>query len=263
MLKDIKALLLDVQGTLTTRDEHGRNILVGGVRLIEHARRTGRRILVLTNATKRNEAILNDLRGAGLPLEDGEILSAGQATGLYLREKRGACRLWILGERSLGEELAKYGHEIVNDTSEKPHFVVVGLDRELTFEKLNTALAHLRSGAELIGCHASKRIPEKDREIISVGPIVKALEYASDKQAIIIGKPSRVMYEMALAKLRVNPHEALMISDELKNDLLPAKDIGMKTALTLTGVTKRQDLERSEIKPDIVVENIDDLVSFL
>ena len=263
MLGDIKAILLDVQGTLTTRDETGRNILIGGKRLIEHAKGKGIKILILTNATKRNEAILNDLRGVGLPLDEDEILSAGQATGLYLRERFGSSRVWVLGEDSLGEELAKYGHVVIGDVDQTPDFVVVGLDRQLTFEKLNRALTYLRTGAELVGCHASKRIPEKNREIISVGPIVKALEYASDKQATIIGKPSRIMYEMALKKLSVKPAETVMVSDELHNDLAPAKQLGMKIVLTLTGVTKREDVDKLEPKPDMIVENVDDLAQFL
>jgi len=263
MLRGIRALLLDVQGTLTTRDEKGRNILIGGKKLIEHVRKNGIKVLVLTNATKRNEDILSELESVGLQLTQDEILSAGQATGLYLRENFGRARIWVLGEESLADELSKYGHVLVGDDEMIPDFVVVGLDRQLTYEKLNKALAYLRAGAGLIGCHASKRIPEKNREIISVGPIVKALEYASDKQAVIIGKPSRIMYQMAISMLSVKPSETVMVSDEHRNDLVPAKELGMMTVLTLTGVTKKDDVEKLEPKPDLVIENVDDLIQFL
>ncbi|MEM1948241.1 MAG: HAD-IIA family hydrolase [Candidatus Caldarchaeum sp.] len=262
-MSDVKAILLDVQGTLTTRDQQGRTTLIGGVRLINQARERGMKILVLTNATKLNEEILEELTKLGLPLKLEEILSAGQATAMYLREKYGKTKVWVLGEKGLKEELAKYSHTIVNENVERPDFVVVGLDRELTYEKLNKALAFLRQGAELIGCHASKRIPEKAGETISVGPIVRALEYASDKVATIIGKPSNIIYEMGLKKLGVKPAEALMVSDELVNDLLPAKNLGMKTALALTGVSKLEDVEKSGVKPDIIVNNVDDLVSMI
>ncbi|MEM1945999.1 MAG: HAD-IIA family hydrolase [Candidatus Caldarchaeum sp.] len=259
----VNALLLDVQGTLTTRSQTGATVLIGGIKLIEEARKRNIKVLVLTNATKRNEDILKELRGVGLPIMEDEVLSAGQATGIYLREKVGSARVWILGEPSLADELQKYGHIVVNDEAGKPDFVVVGLDRDLTYEKLNKALAFLRAGAELIACHTSKRIPEQGREVISVGPIVKALEYASDRKAVVIGKPSRIMYEMALKKLGVDAHTAAMVSDEYFNDLAPAKELGIKTILTLTGVTKEEDVDKIEPKPDIIVQKVDDVVNYL
>lgn len=262
MLKDVKAVLLDVQGTLTTRDERGNNVLIGGVKFIETAKKNNLKILVLTNATKLNESIVQELRSVGLPIEVDEVLSAGQATGLYISEKFGRSKLWVLGEKSLEEELKKYGHQFVDSLEDVPDFVVVGLDRDLNMEKLNRALRYLRKGAKLIGCHASKRIPEKGGETISVGPIVKALEYASDTQATIIGKPSPIMYQMAVRKMGISASEAVMVSDELSNDLYPARELGMKTVLVLTGVTKLSDVEKYSIKPDMVVDNIDDLVRY-
>lgn len=263
MLEGVRAVLLDVQGTLTTRDEHGNNILIGGVKLIQTAKKNGLKILILTNATKLNENILVELRSVGLPVEADEVLSAGQATGLYLKDRFGETKIWVLGEKSLEEELKKYGHHVINTVDEVPQFVVVGLDKDINYEKLNRALFFLRKGADLVGCHASKRIPEKGRETISVGPLVKALEYASDKQSTIIGKPSSIMYQMALKKLGVEASEAVMVSDEMINDLFPAKQLGMKTALVLTGVTKRSDIEKYDVKPDLVIDHVDDLVSYI
>lgn len=171
------------------------------------------------------------------------MLSASLATALYLKNTAGPSTVWVLGEKGLGEELELHGHKVVGD-NEKPRFVVVGLDRELTYEKLNKALEYPRSGAELVGAHASKRIPEKNRKVISVGPIVKALEYASGKTAMIIGKPSPIMYELAIKRLSATPSEVIMVSDEMENDLLPARRLGIKTALTLTGVTRREDIAK-------------------
>ena len=261
MLKGIKAILLDLQGTLTTRDSSGKTVLIGGEKLLKHLRDIGVRIMVLTNATRRNDQVVQELQTLGLPVDNEEVLSASLATALYLKNTAGPSTVWVLGEKGLGEELELHGHKVVGD-NEKPRFVVVGLDRELTYEKLNKALEYLRSGAELVGAHASKRIPEKNREVISVGPIVKALEYASGKTAMIIGKPSPIMYELAIKRLSATPSEVIMVSDEMENDLLPARRLGIKTALTLTGVTRREEIAKAGWSPEIVVEHIDDLVQY-
>jgi len=259
---EVKAVLLDVQGTLTTRDPSGKTILIGGRELLNKLREKKLHVTVLTNATRRNDQVVDELRSLGLNLNSNEVLSASLATALYLKKNAGRAKIWVLGEKGLAEELEMHGHVVVGD-DDKPSYVVVGLDRELTYDKLNKALEYLRSGAELVGCHASKRIPEKNREVISVGPIVKALEYASGKTALIVGKPSNIMYQLAIEQLAVKPHEAIMISDEMENDLLPARNLGMKTALTLTGVTRREDLHKAGWSPDIVVDHVDDLVRFL
>jgi HAD superfamily hydrolase (TIGR01450 family) len=262
MLKGVKAFLLDLQGTLTTRDSSGKTTLIGGEKLLRHLREKGVRVMILTNATRRNEQVVQELRTLGLMVDNDEVLSASLATALYLKKIAGPSSVWVLGEKGLGEELELHGHRVVGDY-ERPRFVVVGLDRELTYDKLNKALEFLRSGAELIGCHASRRIPERDREVISVGPIVKALEYASGKTATIIGKPSQIMYRMAVERLSVQPFEAVMVSDEMENDLLPASNLGIKTALTLTGVTRREDISKAGWSPNMVVEHVDDLVKYL
>ncbi len=256
----VKGLLLDVQGTLVKRGEGGRNVLIGGKRLLQVARSKGIAIRVLTNASRSNSAVLRELVELGLELREGEVISAAELTAAYLRERMGSARVWVLGEPELVEVLKSYGHEVIE---ERPDAVVVGLDRTLTYDKLNRALQLLRQGALLVGCHASRRIPGSGGETLSVGPIVKALEYASETKAIVIGKPSKIMFRAALRDMGLKAMEVAMVSDELRSDLGPAKSLGMKAVLTLTGVSSREDVHRLGIVPDLIVENVDDLADHL
>ncbi len=256
----VRGLLLDVQGTLVKRGEGGRNVLLGGKRLLQVARAKEIGIRVLTNASKSNSAVLRELVELGLDLREGEVISAAELTAAYLREKMSSARVWVLGEPELVEVLKSYGHEVVE---ERPDAVVVGLDRTLTYDKLNKALRFLRQGALLVGCHASRRIPGSGGETISVGPIVKALEYASERKAVVIGKPSRIMFRAALKDMGLSAKEVAMVGDELRSDLWPAKRLGMKAVLTLTGVSSRDDVHRLGIVPDLIVEHIDELADHL
>ena len=235
-------------------------MLVGGPRLIEVARSKGMGIRVLTNASKSNSSVLRELRDIGLGLREGEVISAAELTAQYLREKMGKTRVWVLGEPELGEALTLYGHEVVDHD---PDVVVVGLDRSLNYEKLNKALLFLRQGARLVGVHSSRRIPVSGGETLSVGPVVKALEYAAEKKAVVIGKPSKIMFEAALKSMGLRASMTAMVSDELQIDLMPAKSIGMKTVLTLTGVSTRDDARRLGFKPTLIVNNVDELADYL
>ena len=252
----VRGLLLDVQGTLVTRGEGGKTVLIGGKRLLQVARSKGIGIRVLTNASKGSSSVLSELVGLGLDLREGEVITSAELTAAYLRDRIGKARVWVLGEPELAEVLRSYGHEIVEDG---PDAVVVGLDKNITYEKLNRALHFLRRGAMLVGCHASRRIPGASGETVSVGPIVKALEYASEKRAVVIGKPSKIIFRAALRDLRLRAEEVAMVSDELRSDLAPAKSLGMKTVLTLTGVSSREDVRRLGVEPDLIVENVDEL----
>ena len=95
------------------------------------------------------------------------------------------------------------------------------------------------------------------------GPIVKALEYASGKKALSFGKPSPLMFKLALAKAGVATKDAVMVGDQIETDIVGAKKIGMHTVLTLSGVDTMQSVKSAKVKPDLVLNNVDDLINLL
>ena len=98
---------------------------------------------------------------------------------------------------------------------------------------------------------------------MSAGPIIKALEYASGRRAIMIGKPSTRMFRMALNRADVKASQAVMIGDQIETDLMGAHKVGLRTVLVLTGVETKETLKRSRIKPDLILANVDILVKYV
>ena len=259
MLSRVRVFFLDVQGTLVRRDPNTlKNTLIGGRHAVSTLRELGRKVFILSNAPRETEEVHKDLASVGLDIGIDEIITSAQVTGDYILKRFGKSKLYVLGADSFKRELSKYGHEPVEEGAD---IVVVGIDRQLNFEKLNKAMRMIMNGAKLVTAGMSRFIPEA-QPTMSMGPITKALSYATGAKPIVTGKPSRIMYMYALVKAGAMPEEAAIVSDDME-DLVLARKFGMVTVLVLTGTTTMKDLERVNFRPDLVLDNIDELTKHL
>ena len=178
-------------------------------------------------------------------------------TGEWLKKKNiKSC--FVLGNEDLKEYLRDCGVEVRVDSSVQA--VVVGLDEGIDFQKLKIATrALVEKDAYLVALHANKIYGDSKGEIApSVGAVVKALEYASGKKGIIMGKPSIDFYRNVLRRLDTKPVNCLMISDDPLSDLIGAKKLKIKTAFVLSGKYDRSILNRLHRtkRPDYVYKSI-------
>ncbi len=258
-LEKIRVFFFDLDGVLSVGKEKPRYL--GGKEVLEKIRSLGKRALVLTNdSTHIREEIRQNLAGLGLNFALDEILTSSFLTADYLTRRFGKASFFLVGENGLKRELEAAGH-IVADR--KPQVVVVGLDRKLTYEKLNSALRFLRGGAQLIGSYGGAVYMSDRGPALSAGPIIKALEYGSGKRAIMIGKPSPRIFRLALQRAHEKPTSAVMVGDQIETDRLGAHRAGVRTILVLTGVETQESISRSKIRPDAVIRTVDALESLL
>ena len=157
-------------------------------------------------------------------------------------------------------ELETAGH---HSTLKQPDAVVVGFDRQLTYGSLDHAMRVLRAGAMLVGSYGGAVYMSDHGPALSAGPIIKALEYAASKRAVIVGKPSPRMFRLALKRAGEEPKRAVMIGDQLETDLLGASRAGVHTVLVLTGVETRETVRGSKLRPEMIIENVDGLLDRL
>jgi NagD protein len=94
---------------------------------------------------------------------------------------------------------------------------------------------------------------------LSAGSIIRTLEFASGKKAVMIGKPSPRMFTLALQLAKERAGKAVMVGDQIETDLVGARKAGVHTILVLTGVETRESANRSKIKPEMIIDNLDDL----
>jgi len=80
-------------------------------------------------------------------------------------------------------------------------------------------------------------------------------------KAVTMGKPYPEMYRMALRRMKLEISDTLMVGDMLSTDIKGALDLGMDAALVLTGMSKREDIEKSGVTPTFVMDSLKGLVN--
>jgi HAD superfamily hydrolase (TIGR01450 family) len=257
-LKSLRVFFFDLDGVLSVGKARPRYL--GGREIVKRLKESGRKTFVLTNdSTQVREEVHRNLAELGFVFDIDEILTSSYLTARYLTHKFGKASFYLIGEDGLRRELEAAGHH----ESDRPQVVVAGLDRQLSYDKLNEALRFLREGAGLVGSYGGAVYMSARGPALSAGPIVKALEFASGKKAVLIGKPSPRMFQLALQLANAKPSRAVMIGDQIETDIIGARRAGVHTILVLTGVENREGIARSKIKPDAVIENVDALGALL
>jgi 4-nitrophenyl phosphatase len=177
----------------------------------------------------------------------------------FLRRRFGSVRFWYIGEEGILEEMRAAGHTLVS--AEEAEWIVVGMDRSLTYEKLAQALRALLRGARLLATNEDPTFPTPEGLVPGAGAVVGALRGMGFPPEIVVGKPSPISFQVALEVLGLGPSEVLMIGDRLDTDIAGAQALGMDTALVLSGVTKPEDLTEARIRPTYVAWDLLELVA--
>jgi len=209
------------------------------------------------NATATIDQFLNKFHTMGVSLEPSQIISSAMAIGFLLKQnfsKGGP--IFILGSPAL---IATLNEDGFFHSETGPMAIVVGLDRELTYEKLDKAANWVRKGLPFYGTNPDLTYPTPDGFAPGAGACIAAVEAASGKKAIMAGKPNPYLFDVAIQRLKSSPEKTLVIGDRLETDILGGFRAGCRTILVLSGVSQRKDLVSWEPKPDLVINNIMDL----
>jgi 4-nitrophenyl phosphatase len=245
-LSDIKAVASDMDGVLWRGDEP----LPGMVTLFQMLRTRGMPFALVTNNSMKTPsdyvAKLAKLGVADVRAE--QIITSSTTTLSYLKATYPAgSPMHVLGGDGLRRLIIEGGFKL-DDTA--PKAVIVGLDTNLTYDKLKRASFLIRAGATFIATNQDDSIPTPEGLAPGAGSIVAALKAATGQQPRVMGKPDAPMFEAALRLMGTAPADTLMIGDRLNTDITGAALLGFKTALVLTGVSTRADAEVNSIKPD-------------
>jgi NagD protein len=238
----MEGFFIDVQGTLV--DDKNFLPLPGSREFLNYLNDCKIPFILITNNTKRESKEFREyLKSLGFEFDN------------YIDP------LTVLDEILNVKNIAAYGNEkFIKLLSKKyildyksPKSVVLGI-KVYSSDEFSEIIELLLSGADLIGMHKTSLYVKNEKRYPGLGAVLEMLKYATDREYVTVGKPSRGFFEKARSILGLNYDKITIISDDLKGDLLPAKNLGMKTALVLTGKIKSE----KEIvkKPDFVFENL-------
>lgn len=258
----VSGLLLDLDGTVY----RGRHAVPGAPELILHLEETGLPFLYVTNRSNRSaETICRQLRGYGLPCRPERVLTSALGCARYLgRPPAGKGSVYVIGSEALRQALHNEGWAVVDETVETAGTVVVGLDRTVTYRHLDHAARLVRDhGARFLATNPDKVTNADHGLVAGNGAIVAAVEAAAGQSPEMIGKPSPILFEQAREILGLPARELLVVGDNLETDIQGGLAAEMRTALLLTGVSTREDVERSGVRPERIFANIEDLQGIL
>jgi 4-nitrophenyl phosphatase len=209
-------------------------------------------------------------------------VSSPRATALYLREVDPRLeRVLVLGGPGLGRELREIGFEVVMagdaadraaqegidwfEAAGRPGAVVVGLDPDVSWERLAVAASSIRAGARFVVTNRDPIYPTERGLMPGAGSLVAAVEAASGQTPVSIGKPAPLLLEEAARLVGVDPRAAVMIGDSILTDLAAARAVGARCILMLTGVTSRAEVEAlgADRRPDAVAADAGELEAAL
>ncbi|XP_054843297.1 haloacid dehalogenase-like hydrolase domain-containing protein 2 [Eublepharis macularius] len=240
----LKAVLVDLSGTLHVED----SAVPGAREALKRLRSTPVAIRFVTNTTKEcKRDLLDRLKRLDFDIQEDEIFTSLTAARNLLEQKR--VRPLLLVEESALRDFRGL------DTNE-PNAVVIGLAPDhFNYQMMNKAFQLILNGAPLIAVHKARYYKRKDGLALGPGPFVAGLEYATDTQATVVGKPERTFFLEALRGTNCAPEEAIMIGDDCRDDVGGAQNAGMLGILVKTGKYREADEGKINPPPYLICES--------
>lgn len=225
-------------------------------------RAAGKGICFVTNNPRRSaEDYVAKLWRLGIQASAGDVVTVGGATQHLLAETRQGRTAFVIGSESLHKHVADAGLKVLNgtDLATRAEVVVVGGTDDWTAADLRAAAMSARRNGDLIATSRDPTYPMPDGLWPGTGALVAAVETASDRKAIVVGKPEPQLIISALDRL--GGGRALMIGDRIDTDVAAAAKAHVDAALVLTGgATREQAAAAPDPKPVAVADTLADLV---
>ncbi len=249
--------LFDLDGTIY----RGEVLVEGAAETVAALRAAGRRVVFLSNKPLQTRAAYAaKLTRLGVPARPEEVVTSSLVLARHLAALDPGAPVFVIGEPPLIEELAAHGFQVRPDHHVR--WVVIAFDRGFDYAKLNTALQAVRGGARLIATNPDRTCPTEDGEIPDCAGMIAAVEAVTARTVeVVVGKPSPLILEVALATLGVPAGDAVIVGDRLETDIVMGKRLGVATVLVLSGVTRADDPRIGEVAPDAVIRSVRELIT--
>jgi len=252
----MRALLFDMDGVLYNSEEP----IAGARETLAWVLSTKIPHLFVTNTTSRGrDALAAKLARFGIPASPSEIMTPCEAAADWLRSEEAASVALFLRPAA---RPAFEGLDLLPEDAESgADYVVIGdLASAWDFATLNRAfrLLHANPEATLIALGMTRYWKAADGISLDVAPFVAALEHATGRKALVLGKPAAEFFQAAADRLSVPSREVLMVGDDIETDVAGAQLAGMPAALVRTGKFRELDLA-GPVKPDVVLDSVAEL----
>ncbi|AYF92727.1 TIGR01457 family HAD-type hydrolase [Apilactobacillus bombintestini] len=252
-----KGYFIDLDGTMYA----GSKRIPAAKRFIERLQANSIDFLFVTNNTTKMpiDVVKNLSENHDIHVSEGNVYTAGLATADYVSNDAETNKVdktvYVVGEKGLITALQQKGFTITDD---HPSYVVVGLDNKATYDQLSTAVLLVRDGARFIGTNPDSNIPTEKGMQPGAGSLIKLVEYATQKEPVLIGKPKTIIMKNALNKIGLQKKDVVMVGDNYFTDISAGINFDMDTLLVYTGLSTKEQVSEQSIKPTHEVDSLDD-----
>lgn len=262
-LKSIQLFMLDMDGTIYNED----SLIPGSSEFFDLLNRQGKDYVFMTNNSSKGKAsYVEKLNRLGIIASERNICSSVNATVMYLNGHKPGAKIYLVGTESLRQELLEEGFEIVpvNYRDGDVDFVLLGFDTELNYEKVRGASYYVSRGFPYIGTNCDLKCPVLENKFIpDCGAIAKMIELATDRLPVFLGKPERTMVDAVSKEWNIPVYKIACVGDRLYTDIAVGINAGATSVCVLTGEATKEEIARSEFKPDYCFNSIKELYEAL
>lgn len=256
-IKEIKCFLLDMDGTFYL----GNDLIDGSLEFLDILKEQNKDFLFLTNNSSKNKAAYQKkLARLGCQVDEEKVFTSGEATTIYLNSIAPKAKIFILGTEFLEDEFKNSGFTLVNNTDEKPEYIVLGFDTTLTYDKLWKACDFIREGIPYIATHPDFNCPlEGGKFMPDIGAMIDFIAASTGKRPHVVGKPNKGIIDAICNKYGYKKDEIAMVGDRLYTDIKTGSNAGIVSVLVLSGESSMEDYEKSDVTATFIYPSIKEL----
>jgi NagD protein len=219
-----------------------------------------RTVFLSNNPTRTRQEYAQKLTRLSLPTPTSDVINSSYAMVDFLQRRMPGARLFVVGEKSLCDELTAAGFRLTDEANEV-EAVIASFDRTFAYRKLQIAFDAIRHGARFFATNADRYCPVPGGGEPDAAAMIAAIEACTNtKVEAVVGKPSKYMAEAILGLLNLPAAQCLMTGDRLETDVLMGLEAGMAAALTLTGATDLETAAKSHITPTYLLQHLAELL---
>src|SRR3984893_5018137 len=252
-MEGIKNYLTDMDGVIL----RGRTLIPGAAEFVQRLRAKEIPFLILTNNSQYTQRDLQvRLAYMGLEVPAEAIFTSALATAQFLHDQRPGGRAYAIGESGLTTALHDIGYIL---TDQEPEYVVLGETTSYSFDRITRAIRFVNDGARFIATNPDVMGPGEGGIVPATGAVAALISSVTGITAYFVGKPNPLMMRTALRTLNAHSENSAIIGDRMDTDIVAGLESGLRTILVLTGVTKREQVERFPYRPTWIKESVADI----
>ena len=254
-MKHYKGYLIDLDGTMYKGTEE----VDGAAQFIDYLNQQGiPHLYVTNNSTKTPEEVTAKLREMHIDAKPEEIVTSALATANFIANEKANASVYMIGGSGL--KAALLDRRLTLRRDKHVDYVVIGLDEQVTYDKLAIATLAVREGATFISTNPDVSIPKESGLLPGNGAITSVVSVSTGQQPQFIGKPEPVIMGIALDILKLDKADVAMVGDLYDTDIMSGINVGVDTIHVQTGVTSFAEIQEKDVPPTYSVKDLNEVI---